>query len=38
VNLRSSIHTFYALHIYSITKLGRDGRNGANLKRIAIGV
>jgi hypothetical protein len=38
VILRSSIHTFNALHIYSITKLGRDGRNGANLKRIDIGV
>jgi hypothetical protein len=32
-------HTYiHALHIYSKTKLGRHGRNGANLKRIDIGI
>jgi hypothetical protein len=38
VILRSSIHTFNALHIYSITKSGRHGRNGANLRRNDMGV
>lgn len=35
---RSSIHTIHALHINSITELGRHGRNDANLRRNGIGV
>ena len=38
VNLRSSIHTFHALHINSGTELGRHGRYDANLRRNGIGV
>jgi len=38
VILWSSIHTFHALHINSITELGRHGRNDANLRRNGIGI